>query len=63
MKALSNRLRRIEKRYGTDSVSGTKTWVIYIVSKAGERGTPYAEVVWSRELGGSMKLYDSAVSE
>jgi hypothetical protein len=48
------RLRKLGQRIGV--ARETKTWMIYIVSEAGQRDTPYAELVWSKELGSTMTL-------
>jgi hypothetical protein len=51
------RLHKLERRTGVARIApDTKTWVIYIVSEAGQRGTPYAEIVWSKELGSTTTL-------
>jgi hypothetical protein len=54
---LEKRLHKLEQRTSAARLAPeTKTWVIYIVSEAGQRDTPYAEIVWSKELGSTMTL-------
>jgi hypothetical protein len=49
---LERRLHKLEQRTSVGRLAPeTKNWVIYIVSQAGQRDTPYAEIVWSKELG------------
>jgi hypothetical protein len=51
------RLHKLEQQTGVARLTPeTKTWVIYIVSEAGQRDIPYAEIVWSKELGSTMTL-------
>ena len=54
---MEKRLHKLEQRTSGERLAReTKTWVIYIVSEAGQRDTHYAEIVWSKELGSTMTL-------
>ena len=54
---LEKRLHKLETRASLARLAPeTKTWVIYIVNEAGQRDIPYAEIVWSKELGSTWTL-------